>query len=483
MSNSGNNNNNNNDSMNNNIFNCEEDEKDEIINNNHNKDGQNKINYSDINSNENAHNNNLSEYYNNNDEYSSIKTRKNNMYKKLCDLNNVQEMSKQEAQEIQGEQENKSGQTQTTVDKNNIISKFMKQPMYNISPRFLINEISLNTKLNLPSKSFMFINDIEKENKNLPILDYKKILTLNDKSIYNLLSYTYDNYSSIISVNKLIKNKINNSLKNIFKHVLDDFQSKYNNFLKVLDYSFVHKSFILNHKKSHLFNMEIKCQIICNYISFNKKYDYIWKFDVINEKDIKLWLCTELDIINNSYKKFTYTSQVASFSYNDEIKLQLNIFSKGNNIDPISIEWTKPVESSIPSAIYEKSTFKSAVEFDQLRACEVESQILFWKNTLPKEGEELIDDFKKIFEKFFKIRNIYFDESKFYFFKIEMKANKIGLLKKNKYSTFDLNIIDCKSNIKNEIQCIYLMNSNYYTKKMDIRIGTLVTLYIVDMKR
>lgn len=494
LSNSGNNNNNNNDSMNNNIFNCEEDEKDGIINNNHNKDGQNKINYSDINSNENAHNNNLSEYYNNNDEYSSIKTRKNNMYKKLCDLNNVQEMSKQEAQEIQGEQENKSGQTQTTVDKNNIISKFMKQPMYNISPRFLINEISLNTKLNLPSKSFMFINDIEKENKNLPILDYKKILTLNDKSIYNLLSYTYDNYSSIISVNKLIKNKINNSLKNIFKHVLDDFQSKYNNFLKVLDYSFVHKSFILNHKKSHLFNMEIKCQIItlepkksyeigCNYISFNKKYDYIWKFDVINEKDIKLWLCTELDIINNSYKKFTYTSQVASFSYNDEIKLQLNIFSKGNNIDPISIEWTEPVESSIPSAIYEKSTFKSAVEFDQLRACEVESQILFWKNTLPKEGEELIDDFKKIFEKFFKIRNIYFDESKFYFFKIEMKANKIGLLKKNKYSTFDLNIIDCKSNIKNEIQCIYLMNSNYYTKKMDIRIGTLVTLYIVDMKR
>ena len=496
LSNSGNNNNNNNnnDSMNNNIFNCEEDEKDEIINNNHNNDGQNKINYSDINSNENAHNNNISEYHNNNDENSSIKTHKNNMYKKLCDLNNAQEMSKQEEQEIQGEQDNKSGQTQTTVDKNNIISKFMKQPMYNISPRFLINEISLNTKFNLPSKSFMFINDIEKENKNLPILDYKKILTLDDKSIYNLLSYTYDNYSSIISVNKLIKNKINNSLKNIFKHVLDDFQSKYNNFLKVLDYSFVHKSFILNHKKSHLFNMEIKCQIItlepkksyeigCNYISFNKKYDYIWKFDVINEKDIKLWLCTELDIINNSYKKFTYTSQVASFSYNDEIKLQLNIFSKGNNIDPISIEWTEPVESSIPSAIYEKSTFKSVVEFDQLRACEVESQILFWKNKLPKEGEELIDDFKKIFEKFFKIRNIYFDESKFYFFKIEMKANKIGLLKQNKYSTFDLNIIDYKSNIKNEIQCIYLMNSNYYTKKMDIRIGTLVTLYIVDMKR
>ncbi len=482
-----------NDSMNNNnIFNCEEDEKEEVINYNHNKDEQNKINYSDINNCENVYHNNNNDVTNN-EENSSIKTHKN-MYKKLCDLNNMQEMSKKEEKEIQGEQDNKSGQTQTTVDKNNIISKFMKQPMYNISPRFLINEVSLNTKFNLPNKSFMFINDIEKENKSLPIINYKKILKLNDKSIYNLLSYSYDNYSSLISINKLVRNKINKSLKNIFSHVMDDFQFKYNKFLKVLDYTFIKKEILLNHKKTHLFNMEIKCQIIslepkksyeigCNYISFNKKYDYIWKFDIQNVKDIKLWLCTELDIINNTYKKFTYTSQVVSFNYNDEIKLQLNIFSKGNNIDPISIEWTEPIESSIPSEIYEKSTFKSSVEFDQLRACEVETQILFWKNTLPKESEELIEDFKQIFEKFFKIKNIYFDESKFYFFKIEMKANKIGLLKQNKFSTFDINIIDYKSNLKNEIQCIYLMNSNYYTKKMDIRIGSLVTIYIVDMKR
>ena len=44
--------------------------------------------------------------------------------------------------------------------------------------------------------------------------------------------------------------------------------------------------------------------------------------------------------------------------------------------------------------------------------------------------------------------------------------NKIGLIKQNKFSTFDINIIDYHSNVKNEIQCLYLMNSNYYTKKM-----------------
>ena len=62
-------------------------------------------------------------------------------------------------------------------------------------------------------------------------------------------------------------------------------------------------------------------------------------------------------------------------------------------------------------------------------------------------------------------------------------ANKKGWFKQNKFSTFDINIIDNKENIKNEIQCIYIMNTNYYKKSMDIRLGTNVTFYIIDMKR
>jgi len=64
-----------------------------------------------------------------------------------------------------------------------------------------------------------------------------------------------------------------------------------------------------------------------------------------------------------------------------------------------------------------------------------------------------------------------------------MKAKKIGLLKQNEFSDFDINIVDNKIHLENEIQCIYLMNSYYYTKKMDVRIGTNIILYIVDMKR
>ena len=64
-----------------------------------------------------------------------------------------------------------------------------------------------------------------------------------------------------------------------------------------------------------------------------------------------------------------------------------------------------------------------------------------------------------------------------------MQAKKTGCLKQNKFSAFDINIIDKNFSVENEIQCIYLMNSYYFTKKMNIRIGTRVILYIVDMKR
>ena len=62
-------------------------------------------------------------------------------------------------------------------------------------------------------------------------------------------------------------------------------------------------------------------------------------------------------------------------------------------------------------------------------------------------------------------------------------ANKKGLLKQNKFSTFDINIIDNNEHLKNEIQCTYIINSNFYTKIMEIRLGTCVTFYIIDMKR
>ena len=466
----------------------EEEKEEKVMINNINDDGKKR--YSIFNENE-KENKYVNEKHKKNSKENS--STHENVYKNMNYLDKDKNISKQEEQEFRPECDRQSDQTQTTLDKNYILSKFIKQPIYDISSRYL-NEENVNLKHILPSKKFLFITDIEEEIKRMPIISFKKILNLSDKSLFNLLSFSYDNYLSIISLNNLVKNKVVKSLKAIFQHAINDFKHKYESFLKVIDYNFIQKNFMLNHKKNNLLNLEIKCEIIteeinksyeigCNYISNNKNYDYLWKIDIKNKKDVNIWICTELNKINNASKNFTYTSQVSSFCHGDMINLQFNIFSEGNIINPISIEWTEPAISLVPGGVFEKSKYISPYSFDQIRACEVETQILFWKNILPENDGGIVNEVKKIYGKFFDIQNIRYDVSKFYFFKVEMKANKIGCLKSNKFSKFDINIIDYNENVENEIQCIYLMNSYYYSQKMDIRIGTKVILYIVDMKR
>ena len=479
--------NNNSNNMKNNIIKEENKKGNQNLNIDLNK---NPINFSDIQENINI-NYDISEEQNKD---SSTKTNNNMINNKYYNLNKINELNKQEEQELQTSQDKNNEQTQTTIERNNILSKFIKQPIYNISPRFCSCEKHSMAKNSLKGKPFMFINDVEQKNKSIPLIDLKKILKLNDKCIFKLISFTYDNYYSIISSSKLLKVKVDNSLKNIFRPIIDDFQNKYKDFIKVINYSFQHKSFTNNHKNNNLFNLIIRSQVItkdinksyeigCNYISNYKKYDYLWKFDVHKKNNIRLWLCSELDKIYNSYKKFTYTSQVSSFAYQDEIELEFNIFSKGNNLNMNSIEWTEPIITDIEVGIYENKNFISSIKYDQLRACEVETQILFWKNRLPEDDDGIVNNFKKIYGKNFEIKEILFDISKFYFFKFETVAKNAGLIKQNIFSTFDINIVNNESHIKNEIQCIYLMNSNYYNKTMDIRLGTKVTFYIIDMKR
>ena len=459
-----------------------------IFNENYDKDNEKENDNEYINDNDNDNDNKSKDS-------SSIKTHEN-LYKHLNDLDENNDIIKQDEQEHQPNIDDQSERTQTTLDKNYILSKFIKQPIYDISSRFL-NEETINTKIILPPKRFLFIDDIENKIKDMPVINLKKMLNLNNECLFNLISYSYDNYSNIISIHNLVKKKVEKSLKAKFQHAINDFRHKYGTFLNVLDFNFNQKKFNLNNKKNNslnILNLEIKCEIItqeinksfeigCNYISNKKSYDYFWKFDVLNKNDIKIWICTELNKINNVYKKFTYTSQVSSFCYKDIIKFQFNIFSKDNIIDPKSIEWTEPAISTVPGGIYEKSKFISKYSFDQIRACEVETQILFWKNKLPENDDNIANKVKTIFGKLFDIQNISYDVSKFYFFKIEMKAKKIGLLKQNEFSDFDINIVDNNIHLENEIQCIYLMNSYYYTKKMDVRIGTNIILYVVDMKR
>ena len=371
------------------------------------------------------------------------------------------------------------------------INELINESMYwDLSSR---NYYNVNLKINFDApykKEFKFINDIEIANSKLIILKISNFFKLKNYSMFHLLSFIYEYYTILIKINDFLAKKIVLSLKYVFSPVINDFKIKYNSILEVKDYYFINNKLISNKVHANTFNLIIVAKITtknfnksyeisCDYESNKKKYDYLWKFDIKKKKDITIWFDSEINYVKYNCKRFTYSSQVSSFSFNDEIQLIINIFSKECSLDPSSIKWselniTNINNNNVDNYFYDKTSF------DPLRNCEIEKQIIRWKN-IKDNKKVIVKEFMYIFQKYFMINDLYYDKQKYYFYKFELVANKKGILRKNKLLSFDINIIDIDENLKNELQCIFLINSNTYFNKIDIRIGTKVTFYLSEM--
>ena len=363
---------------------------------------------------------------------------------------------------------------------------FSRGYSYNLSSTVIRSNVKIKKTFN--EKNFAFIEEINNRNNNIQLLDLKKFMNLKSICIYKIICFAPELYSTLINIRKYIKKKIIHSFDVLFTPIINNFQKRYM-FLQLINYQIVVSNIIYHNKKFFILNLLILSKIktkqiglsfemSCNYLSNNKILDYLWKIDIHEKKDISLWINTELNSCKNNIRNFSFTSQVSSFTYGDEIKLFLNI----NNLNPSTIEWFKPVFSAIKPGVYEKSKLISKFKFDPLRACEIESQVLLWHNFEDDKNDLLIKDFKEIFKEFFFIKDIFYDVSRYPFYKIILIAKKTGLILKNKYCSFDIKIVDSGSSIQNEIQCIYFMNSNFYCNKMEIRVNTKVCFYIIDIK-
>ena len=365
---------------------------------------------------------------------------------------------------------------------------------YNVSYREIHEESpKLLTQQNI-NENYHFIYEIEKNNTNIKNLSKKKFLNLKDNCVFKILSFGIDIYLPLMKSDIYIKNKINKAFNNFFENIINDFKFQYKDYLQVIHFKFEHNKIMpFFHKNDYILDLVIYCKIIsknieksieisCNYCSNKKRYDYMWKFDLQKKTKINKWIATEINIMKNYHKPISYVSQVSAFSYGDEIQININIFNFNNILEPTSLEWCPPIISNIFPKIFEKNKFINKIQFDPLRACEVEKQVLVWHDKLNNDGIVLFDEIKEIFKDYFEIKCIKYDKSKYYFYKIIMVPKKVGYILKNKFCSFDINIIDFQTPVKNEIQCIYLINTNNCKNKMDIRMGTTLTLYIIDMQ-
>ncbi len=402
---------------------------------------------------------------------------------------------------------------------------------------------------------YYFIEDIIKKNNSYASLSFDKFNNLNIRAKYKIFSYIFDNYKNIINSSKAMRNIIKSMLEEKFGNTIKDFSNKYENILHLENYQFnVHK-FTRQKKSKKMFKnfcLYLKAKVLPNNeylkkfgdISFEISYKYkirsikseynlkttrtnssnqsyvskdhiqegytqIYKFDLRNNKNYPMWLCSERDEIFNKatkignvqnnviskiltidelyQKHLIYTTPVINVNENDIIIFRINLIEDNNVIENLS--FNDVLVQSVNKNYYHKSSYKSQQKFDGMRDCENEIAINVWHNEsaiidyyedINIIYQELINKLKNYFRKYFEIIETKFDLSKFIFLRMTMKAKKIGVLKNNIFSNKDIEIVDKDASITKECVPINFVNTFSMSKNIVIKQGTIVDLYLAE---
>ena len=92
----------------------------------------------------------------------------------------------------------------------------------------------------------------------------------------------------------------------------------------------------------------------------------------------------------------------------------------------------------------------------------------------------IVDEIKMFFKDFFSIESFEYDIRKFYLFKIKLKATKVGVIRKNKYFNFDIEIKPSNEPVVNQTQCLGILNW-VDLEKIEIRIGEYFVGYLIEI--
>ena len=373
------------------------------------------------------------------------------------------------------------------------------QQLFSFNPKCDISNSLINDELNNYhvvsfNTEYKFINKIREENNSIIRINIKPFLRLSDYSLFYLLSFCYESYNSLVfNSNRYISSKINLAMNNIFYSIIQSFSEKYKSVIKLLKFRFVQKNTIVHKRTVPILDLVITAQITStemnkcieigyNYTSKKKEFENIWKFDIKQKNNVVIWFSSECEVFNENVHRFCYSQPILPFFTNDTIELNINIYSRNGFVNPFSIKWNELKVEDTPGGFYQKSMLKCPYQFNSLRACEVENMIHFWRgeNTFVYNNP-LINEFKKIFKRHFKIEKVNYDVSKIYLYKIRMRAESVGKIMKNKFINFDIEIVSKEEEVHNEIQNLFLLNSSFSTNQIQIRIYTIIIFYLTEL--
>ena len=300
----------------------------------------------------------------------------------------------------------------------------------------------------------------------------KKLCLLINTAITNAYYFSvkecllkYNNIIELLKCN-IVYSKIKSSLKidfvlNIrFIHLKNDninknkkikLCDKNNNFIEPLYFQFryIYNYFQKGKRKKELITKE-------EYEKLNNKpkmFDY-YTFDLYPEKSEKIanksiYISRELSLFEKDGNNIVSIQPILPFSINDKGIINLELYTANNGfVDPDSIKIIIKSDNI-------KNHIKKLSErnINNPRICDVENLCFHWKDiNLYTYNRTIINIVKKIFEPFFEIKKICFENTGIYIFKVYLKAYKSGVIdKKNKFE-IKIKIKDKDEYIENEIR-------------------------------
>ena len=363
-----------------------------------------------------------------------------------------------------------------------------------------LSQIDNNGKFKVMESNFKSLKDVQKINNNIKKINLLKLIKLNCKAFFHLFTFIYDNYDNFILSHILIQKKLNFVLNNKYSYIINSFKKEYGNYLHLEEIQLFPKQ--NSSSKFDNFEMAIKCRILpyqkvfelsnknITDISYELSYSYeinnnqyiqIYKFDVFKEKKSPIWLASETEEFKYKRKRLVYSSTVQRYSWNDYIKIRINLIEQGNK-EVTNVKWN-PIKLEKPEhSLYEKKEAKTDIIYDPVRACEIESLVHIWKGENQfVQSNPTYGQIKKIFEKNFEFIETKYDIMNYIYFKFKMKAQNPGIITSQKFLNMKIEIINENQNLTNEcvpmgcVNTLSNLNSIY-----QIRNGTFVTFYIIE---
>jgi hypothetical protein len=347
------------------------------------------------------------------------------------------------------------------------------------------------------------LNSKRKINVHIKINQFKKILK-ND-GLFHLLRFL--DYSDINSLYKARNKKlfilINTAITNAYYFNVKEYLLKYNNIIELLKCKIIQSKirsslkidFVLNIRFIHLKNdnmnknRKIKLTDKCNnfteplYFQFRYIYNYFQKgkkkkelitkeeyeklnnkpkmfdyytFDLYPEKsennnltNKSIYISKELTLFEKDGNNIVSIQPILPFSINDKGIINLELYTANNGfVDPDSIK-------IIIKSYNIKNHINKLSErnINNPRICDCENLCYHWKDiSLYLYHKTIINIVKRLFEPFFEIKKICFENTGIYIFKVYLLAIKSGVIdKKNKFE-IKIKIKNKDDYIENEIR-------------------------------